>query len=385
MLRSGILGAAPPIFLGQGPAGKELEKQDSQPCSDPYSCGSSRWGQTQQRVSATLQPGPHLLHSPEKPNLRWQHVSRGAGSLFGPGIAAIDCFLFAYFIMLARASPEHSSTCAPSISLGPGNTQLSSATGFWLVSWATPKNGVFSWWGGGRGQGIQLHGQRAGGGEQCACWLWPPPGPLIRVRCRARCGAAWRGAARCGCGRRPGAPYAPPAGLQNRLPAGRPHPAAAASRAGVLPTLAVTEKHGDSAAAPRRVAGHPAAQPAALRGRAGPREGEPVPTPDICQSCPSPGRARGIAPRRSRVHGMGSGTLCGCVAWRGAEGAERSWRVMGSAADSITMSGAVGYREPPCFGSGWDLGQQPGAAYSPPPEFNLLFFRMEVEPRWSLR
>lgn len=39
------------------------------------------------------------------------------------------------------------------------------STKFWLnVSWALPKNGVFSSWVGGRGPGAQLRGQLGGGG-----------------------------------------------------------------------------------------------------------------------------------------------------------------------------------------------------------------------------
>lgn len=159
--------------------------------------------------------------------------------------------------------------------------------------------------------------------------LWPPPAPLIRVRCGARCGAAWRGAARCGCGRRPGAPYAPPAGLQSLLPAGRPHPAATtatarcpgsagpgchpgtwrlgypSARVNQCPAFRCACCHPCRAAAPRGAAGHtgslggrasvdPCCRPGGLWTRAGRGGGG--------------GWGGGICPFR-RVHGMGSGTL----------------------------------------------------------------------------
>lgn len=102
-------------------------------------------------------------------------------------------------------------------------------------------------------------------------------------------GQVRRCVARCGCGRRPGARYAPPAGLQSGLPAGRPHPATACGRPETwrlrVPIRKGKSVSGRSAAraafpapAPKGAAGHPAAQPAARRARAESGAGEPVRT-----------------------------------------------------------------------------------------------------------
>lgn len=119
---------------------------------------------------------------------------------------------------------------------------------FWLVSRAPPKHG---------GSPRRVGAETRGPTQRPPARLWAPPAPLIRVRSRARCGAAWRGAARCGCGRRPGAPYAPPAGLQSRLPAGRPHPyrRRPPPAAAVPPALAVTQEHGGPGCPAGRVNG----------------------------------------------------------------------------------------------------------------------------------
>lgn len=147
-------------------------------------------------------------------------------------------------------------------------------------------------------------------------------------------------------------------GTAEPAPGGRPHSAAAslrhrgsASACGHPETwrLRVPIRKGKSvsghwaacaappvpAAALRGAAGHRATEPAAPQARADCQAGEPVQTTD---ARPSQGGRGGLAPWERRGHGMASGTLLGC-AWRGAEGAERSRRVLGSAADSITMSG----------------------------------------------
>lgn len=159
-------------------------------------------------------------------------------------------------------------------------------------------------------------------------------------------GQVRRCVARCGCGRRPGARYAPPAGLQSGLPAGRPHPATACGRPETwrlrVPIRKGKSVSGRSAAraafpapAPKGAAGHPAAQPAARRARAESGAGEPVRTTAAWLDLGGRGGAGALSKTRAR-NGLRDPLCC---AWRGAEGAERSWLVMGSAADSITMSG----------------------------------------------
>lgn len=126
-----------------------------------------------------------------------------------------------------------------------------------------------------------LTGRTAGGGTSPPR---APAGPFNSSPPAARCGAAWRGAARCGCGRRPGAPYSPPAGLQSRR-----------RLAARTPPPAVIQKHAGSGCPSGRVNG---CRGARLRVR-----------PPPCPGCGAPGGTAGSA--------AGSGSVRGGRTWAG--------------------------------------------------------------------
>lgn len=70
------------------PWGKEVRKARSQSCSSvvlQFPQPPPRGGQRQQRVSATLRPGPHLLYCPGKPSLCWVRERWGSGAPKGMG------------------------------------------------------------------------------------------------------------------------------------------------------------------------------------------------------------------------------------------------------------------------------------------------------------
>lgn len=73
--------ACSPFFPGQGPAGKELGKQESQPCSDPYSCGSSQWGSNTAAsfCHTAAWPAPAAFSWEAKYLLGKSKMGRGAG------------------------------------------------------------------------------------------------------------------------------------------------------------------------------------------------------------------------------------------------------------------------------------------------------------------